>query len=115
MSGAKQEERKPFLPQGKYLKPEEIEYEFGGMVGVIGMLVGFPALMYYMWLSAEFYKGKPAWPADGESWGEFLCHLVELVKEHGIPSVRTWGIFFTFWIAQVIFYYTCLLYTSRCV
>ncbi|QEU58451.1 Erg4 [Kluyveromyces lactis] len=98
--------RKPFLPQGKYLKPEEIEYEFGGIPGVIGMMVGFPALMYYMWLSAQFYNGAPAWPKDDESWGQFLGHLFQLVKDHGIPSLYAWTIFLTFWVAQIVFYYT---------
>ena len=51
---------KNFLPQGKYLKPDEIEYEFGGTAGVLGMLIGFPLLMYYMWICAEFYNGTIA-------------------------------------------------------
>ena len=41
-----------FLPQGMILKPEEIEYEFGGPIGVTAMMLGFPALMYYMWICA---------------------------------------------------------------
>ena len=49
----KQPATKPsgFLPQGKYLKPEEIEYEFGGTAGVIGMLVGwyYPKLRCFRW------------------------------------------------------------------
>lgn len=53
-------QRKSHLPQGKYLKPEEIEYEFGGVPGVFGMLIGFPALMYYMWISAKLYNGSAA-------------------------------------------------------
>ena len=61
-----------FLPQGKYLKPEEIEYEFGGTAGVVGMLVGFPLLMYYMWISAQFYNGSLALPAEGQSWYDFI-------------------------------------------
>ena len=67
MSEQKAEPGKNFLPQGKYLKPEEIEYEFGGTIGVLGMLIGFPLLTWYMWISAEFYGGKFALPENGES------------------------------------------------
>lgn len=95
-----------FLPQGKYLKPEEIEYEFGGVSGVIGMLVGFPLLMYYMWIGAEFYNGKPAWPQGNETWCEFLNHLYALFLENGIPSKYSWTVFLTFWAFQIGFYYT---------
>ncbi len=99
-------QRKSHLPQGKYLKPEEIEYEFGGVPGVFGMLIGFPALMYYMWISAKFYNGAAAWPAEGESWGQFLCHLGQLIRDNATPSCYAWKIFLTFWVAQMVFYYT---------
>ncbi|AJR95419.1 Erg4p [Saccharomyces cerevisiae YJM1208] len=95
-----------FLPQGKWLKPNEIEYEFGGTTGVIGMLIGFPLLMYYMWICAEFYHGKVALPEAGESWMHFIKHLYQLVLENGIPEKYDWTIFLTFWVFQIIFYYT---------
>lgn len=94
------------LPQGRYLKPEEIEYEFGGVPGVIGMVVGFPLLMYYMWISAEFYNGAPALPSKNESFQDFLQHLYQLFLDHGVPSCRAWKIFLTFTGVQVAFYYT---------
>ncbi|SCU92808.1 LAME_0F01574g1_1 [Lachancea meyersii CBS 8951] len=95
-----------FLPQGKFLKPEEIEYEFGGPVGALGMMFGFPALMYYMWISAEFYGGAAAWPASNETWGSFLAKLWGLCVEHAVPSRFAWTIFMAFWAAQIVFYYT---------
>ncbi|GCE99856.1 C-24(28) sterol reductase [Zygosaccharomyces mellis] len=95
-----------FLPQGKWLKPEEIEYEFGGTPGVLGMMIGFPLLMYYMWISSEFYHGYPAWPTKEESWCQFVKHLYQLFLENGIPTRYAWTIFLTFWAFQVFFYYT---------
>ncbi|EDO17618.1 hypothetical protein Kpol_1061p43 [Vanderwaltozyma polyspora DSM 70294] len=97
---------KNFLPQGKYLKPEEIEYEFGGVPGVIGMLVGFPLLMYYMWLSAEFNNGKFFRPLPNESFMDFILKLYNLFLNHGIPSSYSWFIFLLFWLVQSIFYVT---------
>ncbi|CCD22493.1 delta(24(24(1)))-sterol reductase NDAI_0A03360 [Naumovozyma dairenensis CBS 421] len=98
--------QKNFLPQGKYLKPDEIEYEFGGTLGVVGMLIGFPLLMYYMWISAQFYNGSIALPAENQSWSEFIVHLYNLFLENGVPTRYAWTIFSTFWAAQIAFYYT---------
>jgi len=94
------------LPEGRYLKPEEIEYEFGGVPGVVGMVIGFPLLMYYMWISAEFYHGKPALPMEDQSYQEFFNHLYQIFLEYGVPSCRSWRIFLTFTAVQVAFYYT---------
>ncbi|GMM57811.1 delta(24(24(1)))-sterol reductase [Maudiozyma humilis] len=95
-----------FLPQGKYLKPEEIEYEFGGVPGVIGMLVGFPLLMYYMWICARFYDGGVALPQDGQSWPQFLSVMYGYVRDYAVPSSYAWTVFLTFWAFQIVFYYT---------
>lgn len=97
-----------FLPQGKYLKPEEIEYEFGGTVGVIGMLIGFPLLMYYMWISAEFYNGSLAWPSEDQTWYDFITNTLygNYFVNYAIPTRYAWTIFLAFWAMQVIFYYT---------
>ncbi|SCU87484.1 LAMI_0D06238g1_1 [Lachancea mirantina] len=107
-AGKKSSENEPvsFLPQGKYLKPEEIEYEFGGKLGVVGMMIGFPLLMWYMWICAEFYHGTIALPAEGQSWPQFVGHLYGLFLEHGVPSRYAWTVFMSFWVAQIVFYYT---------
>lgn len=34
------------------------EYEFGGPVGVTAMMIGFPALFYYLYACLFFYDGK---------------------------------------------------------
>ena len=36
------------------------EYEFGGPVGVTAMMVCFPALFYYLYVSLFFYDGQSA-------------------------------------------------------
>lgn len=90
----------------RYLKKEEIEYEFGGIPGVVGMLIGFPALMYYMWLSAEFYQGKPAWPTVDQSWLEYFAEIGTLLHENALPSAKAWFIFVSFFLTQAVFYVT---------
>ncbi|OBA26373.1 ERG4/ERG24 ergosterol biosynthesis protein [Hanseniaspora valbyensis NRRL Y-1626] len=91
----------------KYLDKDEIEYEFGGPVGVIGMCIGFPALMYYMWIGARFYNGQLPLPQDGQSWVQFIAQMWGYVRQYALPpSAKSWTIFGLFWFAQVIFYYT---------
>lgn len=37
---------------------ETIHQQFGGPVGVSAMMLGFPPLMYYLWICLVFYDGK---------------------------------------------------------
>ncbi|ODV64425.1 delta(24(24(1)))-sterol reductase [Ascoidea rubescens DSM 1968] len=86
---------------------KDVDYEFGGPAGVIGMCIGFPLLMWYMWISAEFYKGAPAWPAKDETFPQFLKHLYfDFFIPNAVPDFRTWRIFLTFIFTQAVFYYT---------
>lgn len=91
----------------RYLKPEEISWDFGGPLGAFGMMTGFPALMYYMWASAQFYHGKPAWPAADQSWSEFFVEFFTLIHENALPpSGKAWFIFTTFFLFQALLYVT---------
>ena len=78
--------------------------EFGGSFGMSAMMIGFPALMYYMWIGAFFYDGKFPTPAEGQSYGEFFGHLFNLVKTEAYPSHRAWSIYWYFGLVQMAFY-----------
>lgn len=82
------------------------EYEFGGPVGALGMMLGFPLLMYYMWISQRFYNGAVAWPTDGQTWPEFLLQMKEYVVKYAIPSKFSFIIYTSFIVTQGIFYVT---------
>lgn len=94
------------VDKGRFLKKDEIEWDFGGPAGALGMMVGFPILMYYMWISAQFYGGKPAWPSDGQSWEEFFSEFYGFLLQAAIPSFKSWFVFTTFILVQGIFYLT---------
>ena len=53
-------------------------FDFFGSWGVSVMMVGFPLLMYYMWIGATYYEGKFPTPRKGENVYEFVAYLVSL-------------------------------------
>jgi delta24(24(1))-sterol reductase len=82
-------------------------FDFGGSFGVTAMMIGFPLLMYYMWIGATFYDGKFPRPAPGDSFLDFAEHMGTLVYDNAFPSLYAWGLYWGFLIVQGAFY--CLL------
>jgi delta24(24(1))-sterol reductase len=90
-----------------YLPKDKIEWDFGGPIGATGMIVGFPLLMWYMWISAQFYDGYPAWPVEDQSWQDFVTvDLWGYFFEYGLPTFGNWFFFTTFILVQALFYVT---------
>ncbi|SPN97487.1 probable sterol C-24 reductase [Cephalotrichum gorgonifer] len=83
------------------------EFEFGGDLGVLALMIGFPLLMWYMWAGATYYNGKLPLPEAGQTWAEFGEHLFNLVYTGAFPSLRAWKIYWTFFIFEGACY--CLL------
>lgn len=92
--------RRGYLPKG------QIEWDFGGPLGAIGMMTGFPLLMWYMWISQEFYNGHAALPLKGQSYSDFVGDLVGIFVAHGLPGFGEIIFFTTFILIQAIFYLT---------
>lgn len=78
--------------------------EFGGSWGVSAMMVGFPLLMYYMWIGATYYGGRVPSREPGQSMGDFLQHLGHLVYEGAYPSAKAWAIYWVFFVFQGFLY-----------
>lgn len=78
--------------------------EFGGSLGVSCMMVGFPLLMYYMWIGATYYDGNLPSRAPGQSMGDLLKHLVHLAYTGAYPSAKAWAMYWIF------FAFECFLY-----
>lgn len=80
-------------------------FDFGGTFGVTAMMLGFPTLMWYMWLGATYYDGKfPSEP--GLTWAEFGKHLVQLAYVGAFPSLKAWAIYWVFFVVQGVLYLT---------
>ncbi|KAJ5092729.1 hypothetical protein N7456_008590 [Penicillium angulare] len=75
-------------------------YEFGGSLGVSAMMIGFPMLMYYMWIGATYYNGKFPTRAEGQSFSDFFGHMAHLVYTGAFPSLKAWAIYWTFFIFE---------------
>jgi delta24(24(1))-sterol reductase len=82
-------------------------FDFGGSWGVTAMMIGFPLLMYYMWIGATFYDGKFPTRQPGQTFQEFFLSMGNLVYEHAFPSLFAWKIYWTFFIFEAACY--CLL------
>lgn len=78
--------------------------EFGGSFGVSLMIIGFPLLMYYMWIGATFYDGHFPWPAKSQRFPEFFKHLVLLAYEGAFPTLKAWIIYWTFFGFEALCY-----------
>ncbi|KAF7719273.1 Ergosterol biosynthesis ERG4/ERG24 family protein [Penicillium ucsense] len=75
-------------------------YEFGGSPGVLAMMIGFPILMYYMWIGATYYDGKFPRRAEGQTYSEFFSHMVNLIYTGAYPSLKAWTIYWVFFIFE---------------
>lgn len=71
------------------------------------MMIGFPALMYYMWIGATFYDGKPPLPENGQTILQFLETLGNIIYVHAFPGLSAWKIYWTFFIFEAALY--CLM------
>jgi delta24(24(1))-sterol reductase len=103
---ADEDSEKPSAKQNA--KDHKLDYtdhfEFGGSWGVLAMMLGFPCLMWYMWIGATYYDGHVPLPAEGQSTGDFLRHLCQLVYNGAFPSLKAWAIYWTFFIFEALCY-----------
>ncbi|KAK3946044.1 C-24(28) sterol reductase [Diplogelasinospora grovesii] len=81
-------------------------FEFGGSFGTSAMMIGFPILMWYMWIGAVYYNGKFPSRAPGESWQEFGAHLANLVYTGAFPHAKAWIMYWSFLVFEAILYCT---------
>lgn len=81
-------------------------FDFGGTIGVSLMMLGFPLLMWYMWVGAHYYDGKfPTRSSSDESYLDFVKHLFQLAYVGAFPHRKAWAIYWVFGTAQCAFYY----------
>lgn len=90
--------------EAKYNDGESEEFEFGGSFGVTALMIGFPCLMWYMWIGATYYDGQFPLPAKDQTLLEFVQHLAGLVYEGAYPTAKAWKIYWVFFIFEALMY-----------
>jgi Delta24(24(1))-sterol reductase len=79
-------------------------FEFGGSPGVTAIMIGFPLLMYYMWIGATYYDGLPPRPRNGESLAHFFQTMFNLAFYGAWPSAKAWAMYWGFFIFECVLY-----------
>ncbi|KAH7025835.1 Delta(24(24(1)))-sterol reductase like protein [Microdochium trichocladiopsis] len=79
-------------------------FEFGGSFGALGLMIGFPALMYYMWIGATYYDGKLPLPAQDQSLSDFFSHLGHLIYTGAFPTLQAWKIYWVYYVFEAVLY-----------
>ncbi|OCF55613.1 delta24(24(1))-sterol reductase [Kwoniella mangroviensis CBS 10435] len=82
---------------------EHQSYEFGGPVGVTAMMVGFPLLMYYLWICLWFYRGKFVYPTSVDDIRPFLNKMGQHIYEGAYPTKFAWVTYCGLTAIQLIF------------
>ncbi|TDL23613.1 ERG4/ERG24 ergosterol biosynthesis protein [Rickenella mellea] len=68
-------------------------YEFGGPWGVTAMMVGFPILMYYLWICLWFYDGQLVFPTSFDDVQPFLTRMWAHVRDDAYPSAYAFKVY----------------------
>ncbi|KAH8108345.1 ERG4/ERG24 ergosterol biosynthesis protein [Phellopilus nigrolimitatus] len=76
-------------------------YEFGGPIGVTAMMIGFPILMYYLWICLWFYNGKLVYPTSLDDVQPFLARMWEHVRVDASPNAYGWKVYSGFFFFQL--------------
>ncbi|KAJ7759252.1 ergosterol biosynthesis ERG4/ERG24 [Mycena metata] len=69
------------------------QYEFGGPLGVTAIMLGFPTLMYYLWICLWFYDGQLVYPHSVDEVKPFLATMWTHVYEDANPSLYAWKVY----------------------
>jgi Delta24(24(1))-sterol reductase len=65
-----------------------MRWEFGGPWGVTAMMIGFPMLMYYLWICLWFYDGRLVFPTSDEGIGPFINKMWAHIRDVSSPWPR---------------------------
>ncbi|CAK9783413.1 delta24(24-1) sterol reductase [Cutaneotrichosporon oleaginosum] len=78
-------------------------YEFGGPVGVSAMMIGFPLLMYYLYVCLWYYDGKMVHPSSVDDIVPFLHRMWAHVKDGAYPTKFACGTYLGLTAIQILF------------
>lgn len=62
-----------------------MRWEFGGPWGVTAMMIGFPMLMYYLWICLWFYDGQLVFPTSVAGIEPFINQMWTHIRDVSSP------------------------------
>ena len=62
-----------------------VRWEFGGPWGVTAMMIGFPMLMYYLWICLWFYDGQLVYPTSVAGIKPFINQMWAHIRDVSSP------------------------------
>ena len=83
----------------------EVVYEFGGSAGALGMMLGFPCLMYYFWICLEYHQGHIITPTSYTKDGiiQFLSEeILAKIALGALPTLTSVKIYMGFVVYSFI-------------
>ncbi|KAJ0272538.1 hypothetical protein COL940_010412 [Colletotrichum noveboracense] len=98
------EKQKPTVSTTNYRDGSSDEFDFGGSFGTLALMIGFPLLMWYMWIGATYYDGQIPLPEGNQSWSDFIRHLTQLIYEGAYPTQKAWVAYWVFFIGEALMY-----------
>lgn len=79
-------------------------FEFGGSWGVGAMMIGFPLLMWYMWIGATYYDGQLPTREKNQNMVQFIVAMGNLVYNGAFPSLKAWLMYWIFFAFEAACY-----------
>ena len=76
--------------------------EFGGAKGAIGLMIFSHSVLYYFWISQEFYSGALLYPKSIDDIGPFFGRMMGHIQDRAMPSTFAFSVYLGFLLFQVV-------------
>lgn len=78
------------------------EYEFGGPIGVLALMIWSHYILFYFWYCLEKNNGGMIIPTSIDNLKYHLTEAVTMIATKGVPSTTTWVAYAIFFIFQIL-------------
>jgi delta24(24(1))-sterol reductase len=99
---APHESSKTTTKSPRYTDGESDEFEFGGSFGAASLMIGFPLLMWYMWIGATYYDGQFPMPKADQTWKSFVVDMASLIYQGAYPTPKAWATYWVFFTLEAL-------------
>eukprot|EP01038_Epipyxis_sp_PR26KG_P009191 gene9191-12396_t len=81
---------------------KKVEYEFGGPIGVLALMIWSHYILFYFWYCLETNNGQMIIPTSLDSFSSHIESFWNLLTTKGVPSSTTWLSYFSFFFVQIL-------------